>query len=132
MKPPPTRIERQHAYLRYRKVFSGRSALVRTKKDILAAIQAFSASEPSAVQLPKRKTISILRSLLEQQVFQLDEQARKEFPELWLKIPEGNEALPQRDPSQLIKLEDFETNILPQARLQSEFIVLLLVRRPED
>lgn len=125
MKRPPTKVERQHTYLRYREVFSGKRALVRTKKDILDAIQASAMTEPSAIQHPKRRTISILRSLLERQVFQLEEQAREEFPELWLKISEGNEALPQGDPSQLIKLEDFETEHLPQARPQSALIFFM-------
>lgn len=126
MKRPPTRVERQRAYLRYREVFSGNNALVRTKKDIIDAIQASSTSEPSAIQHRHRRTISILRSLLESQVFQLEEQAKKEFPELWLKIPKGNETLPHSNSTQLIKLEDFETN-LTQAKPQSTLRLRMLV-----
>lgn len=124
LKPPPTRIERQHIYLRYREVFTGQNALLRTKKDIVGAIEASTTSKPSAIQHQKRKTISILRALLEGQIFQSEEQARNEFPELWLKTPKGNKAFPGGEASQLIKLEDFENNILPQSRPQSTLPVL--------
>lgn len=122
-KRPPTRIERQHVYLRYREVFTGKNALLRTKKDIISAIEALNTSKPLAIQHQKRKTISILRTLLEAQIFQSEEQAREEFPELWLQTPKRNKAFTRGEVSQLIKLEDFENDILPQSRPQSTLAV---------
>lgn len=120
MKKPPTRVERQHVYLTYRELFSGKNAHVRTKKDIIGTIQACSTTKPSTTIQPKRRTISILRSLLDNHVFDTEGQGRIEFPELWLNRPRDDQARTEcgTSHSELIKLEDFEQTLLPQASQQ--------------
>lgn len=107
---PPAKIERQRVYLAYRELFSGNNAFVRHNKVILSIIKASQIGTPLTGQRLKRKTVPILRSLLNDRVFELEEQARKEFPELWLNSSQdriSNKTLTEHTatPEELVKHE---------------------------
>jgi len=86
----PTKVERQRVYLAYRKLFTGKNARVRKKKAILRIVQASPTSEPLDEQHLKQKTIPILRSLLNDRVFEIEEAAKIDFPEVWTTPREEN------------------------------------------
>lgn len=79
----PNKVERQRVYLAYRKLFSGQNARVRSKKAIHRIVRAQPISEPLDEQDLKQRTIPILRSLLNDRVFEIEEAAKVDFPGLW-------------------------------------------------
>jgi hypothetical protein len=95
---PSAKAERQSVYLAYRELFSGKNALVRNKKAILNIVRATPTIKPPVGQHFKRKTIPILRALLNDRIFEQEEQARKEFPEFWLKSSDDRQ--PSKTPIQ--------------------------------
>lgn len=84
------KVERQRVYLTYRKLFTGKNARVRKKKAILRIVQSSPTSEPLDEQHLKQKTIPILRSLLNDRVFEIEEAAKIDFPEVWTTSREEN------------------------------------------
>lgn len=76
-----SKVERKNVYLAYRKLLKGENARVRSKEALLCVLRASSKSLKE--QGVKHKTISILMSLLHKRVFEIEEAARIEFPELW-------------------------------------------------
>ncbi|KAH6613019.1 hypothetical protein C7974DRAFT_75015 [Boeremia exigua] len=77
----PDKVERRRVYLAYRTLFTGKNARVRSKKAILRIVQA--SPMPSDAEDLRHKTIPILRSLLCDRVFEIEEAAKIDFPELW-------------------------------------------------
>lgn len=78
-----TKEERQRVFSTYREVFTGDTARVRKKKAIRSIVQKHSLS--SKVLLGDReieKLVPIHRALLHDRVFESEELASKEFPEL--------------------------------------------------
>ena len=116
---PTVRVERRRVYVTYRKLFSGRNALVRAKKTILKIIHTSPTFRPFAGQKLDSKTISILKSLHSDRVFELEEVAKKEFPELWSKTSPDSKAPTKYDPTHLkpTKLEETEGTNVPQVSL---------------
>jgi hypothetical protein len=131
---PSAKIERQSVYLAYRELFSGKNALVRNKKAILSIIRATPTVKPLVGQHLKRKTIPILKSLLDNRIFEQEEQARREFPELWSKSSEDRQpskTLIQHNTAlkDLVKHEDsgqkLNAESLPHASLHGMSLVLI-------
>lgn len=93
-------VERQRVFLAYRKVFTGKKALIRKKNAIRNILfqHHFSACENSA-GISELNVVRILEGLLSDRVFESEEHASKEFPELFVK--------PYQD-SQLVKQDDSE------------------------
>lgn len=80
--------ERRCAYLTYRDTFCGSKARVRNRKVIRSIVLkhwAQSGVTPDEQHLTK--TISALKALLKDRVFELEKLARKEFPDLFAKSP---------------------------------------------
>lgn len=73
-------------YLAYRKLFTGKNACVRSKNAILRVLRA--SSDPLDKQVIKHPTMHILRFLLKNRVFEIEEAAKLEFPELWAASPQ--------------------------------------------
>ena len=114
------KVERRRVYVAYRKLFSGTNALVRKKKAILKILQTSPTFKPFAGQHLESRTISILKSLLKDHVFELEEAAKREFPELWSKTSPDSKALTTCDLTQLkpTKLQESREEAcqsLPQA-----------------
>lgn len=89
---PAVKVERRRVYVAYRKLFSGRNALVRKNNAILKIVRTSPTFQPLAGQDLESTTVPIIKSLLNDRVFELDEAARKDFPELWLEPSQDSKA----------------------------------------
>lgn len=98
--------ERKHVFLAYREVFTGKNALVRKKKAIRNLV--FRHHWPTyekSVEISEINVVRILKSLLEDHVFESEEYASKEFPELFVK-PFQDSHLVKQDDSKGIAIKE--------------------------
>ncbi|KAH6613074.1 hypothetical protein C7974DRAFT_405121 [Boeremia exigua] len=89
----PSRAD-QYIYLTYRDTFCGSKARVRDRKvirNIVLKHWAQSGTPPDEQHLDK--TISVLKTLLKDRVFEFERRARKAFPDLFAKSPQSPHAV---------------------------------------
>jgi hypothetical protein len=88
-----TRVQRRCAYSTYRELFTGKNACVRKSRAIRSIILRHSAvSKTTTGDCPLDKIVPILKSLLNDRVFESEEQAKRLFPELFPKLPKVRRA----------------------------------------
>jgi hypothetical protein len=75
------RAERQRVFLAYRKAFTGKNARTRNKKAIRRIVQDQDCS--SLIDIPIVDVVRILYILLRDRIFESEELASKEFPDLF-------------------------------------------------
>lgn len=82
-----TRIDRQRVYTAYREVFHGKTARPRKKKAIRNVVRNYlSRSQESVSDTEVTRIVPVLSALLKDGVFDSEERAREEFPEVFLKL----------------------------------------------
>jgi hypothetical protein len=80
--------DRQRVFLVYRELFNGTNAAIRKTKSIRSIVLSHAPTlQISTVDTHLDTVISILKSLLNDRVFESEEQASKFFPELFLDSP---------------------------------------------
>lgn len=80
--------DKQRVYLACRAIFAGSYAQLRKPKKIRELVHAHKSSFPSLIRdYGVEKVLDILKSLLEQGIFQSQVKAKIEFPELFLSSP---------------------------------------------
>jgi hypothetical protein len=96
--------DRQRVFLAYRELFNGTNAAVRKTKAIRSIVLSHTpASQVSTADTHLDTVISILKSLLNDRVFESEEQASKFFPELFpdspLELPASSISKKRKTPS---------------------------------
>ncbi|KAL1592636.1 hypothetical protein SLS60_011052 [Paraconiothyrium brasiliense] len=106
---PEARAKRRRVFLAYRKIFTGKLAATRKKKAICAIIQKHDwLSYQKYVGISDRnEVVRILRGLLINRIFESDELASKEFPNL---DPPQHPQLAKRDKVRNVVVEGPEKN----------------------
>jgi hypothetical protein len=83
-----TPAERRRVFLAYRTIFNGTNAHIRKTKKVREVVQSHSKSfEPLIRDLDFDKVVDVVKSLLDQSIFESELQAKIAFPELFRSSP---------------------------------------------
>jgi hypothetical protein len=82
-----TPAERRRVFLAYRTVFNGTNAHIRKIKKVREVVQSHKSFEPLIRDLDFDKVVDVVKSLLDQSIFESELQAKITFPELFRSSP---------------------------------------------
>ncbi|KAL5382190.1 hypothetical protein PMIN04_010300 [Paraphaeosphaeria minitans] len=105
-------VERQRVFLAYRRVFTGKKALIRKKNAIRNILfQHHCSAYENSVGISELNVVRILEGLLSDRVFESEEHASKECPELFMKPSQDSQLVNQDDSGGIAIKESRERNM---------------------